>query len=119
MDNKSNNTITLPCKVGDTLYRQDGIWKCVGFDCDQNGTWRVKLRKEAETHGDINYYYTRMVFGAFGKTVFTSREECEKVFPTKTITLTKEKQERKDLLEKQHRQHQEWINRKLANDLFK
>lgn len=77
--NPSINTVVfLPCNVGDNLYRQDGIWECVGFDCDQTGNWRVKLRKEAELYSEKNYYHTRMVFGAFGKTVFTSREEYER-----------------------------------------
>lgn len=86
----SVNAVVLPCKVGDSLYRQDGIWDCTGFDCDQNGTWRVKLRKETERYSEKNYYHTRMVFGAFGKTVFTSREEYEKIFPPKVLALTKE-----------------------------
>lgn len=107
----SVNAIVLPCKVGDNLYRQDGIWECTGFDCDQSGTWRVKLRKDYYYHTTTssNYLYTRMVFGAFGKTVFTSKEEYERVFPPKTITLTKEQQQRKEFFEKQHRQHECWI----------
>ena len=104
----SINAIILPCKVGDNLYRQDGIWKCVGFDCDQTGSWRVKLRKDEGNH----YLQTRMVFGSFGKTVFTSKEEYEKTFPRKTSILTKEQQERQDFLKKQHRQHEDWINKK-------
>lgn len=79
----SINAVILPCKVGDFLYRKDGIWECIGFDCDQNGTWRVKLRKETEMYSEKNYYYTRMVFGAFNKTIFTSREKCEKYFLSK------------------------------------
>lgn len=69
------DTIKLPCKIGQTLYREDGLWQCQGFDCDEQGTWRVKLRREAEG----GYYYTRMVFGSFGKKIFTSKDDCEKV----------------------------------------
>jgi len=113
----NQNIIVLPCKVGDTLYRQDGIWECMGFDCDQTGNWRVKLRQDNARNlynkNCNNYLYTRMVFGAFGKTIFTSKEDFEKVFPPKVVTLTKEQQEAKELYEKQHRQHEDWINRKL------
>lgn len=69
------NFIELPCRVGQTLYREDGTWECQEFDCDEQGTWRVKLRRKA----DGGYYYTRMVFKSFGKKIFTSQDDYEKV----------------------------------------
>ena len=87
-DEPSINAITLPCKVGQYLFRDDGVWKCIGFDCDQTGTWRVKLRKDYYyyTTTSSNYLYTRVVFNSFGKTVFTSREEYKKAFPPKELS---------------------------------
>jgi len=108
----SVNAVILPCKVGDSLYRQDGIWQCVGFDCDQTGNWRVKLRKDESNH----YLQTRMVFGSFGKTVFTSKEEYEKVFPPKNYSITKEQQERLDFLKSNNEQHENWLKMDYTNN---
>lgn len=107
----NNNTVTLPCKVGDMLFRKDGMWECIGFDCDETGNWRVKLRqdnaKNLYNKNCNNYLYTRMVFGSFGKTVFTSREEYEKMFPPKPLdSKIKETQEK---LAEQQRKHQQWL----------
>lgn len=99
------DTIKLPCKIGQTLYREDGLWQCQGFDCDEQGTWRVKLRREAEG----GYYYTRMVFGSFGKKIFASKEEYEEVFPPKR--LSQEYQERINYLNDTSKAHNEWLLR--------
>ena len=105
--------IALPCAVGDTLFRKDGMWECVGFDCAHTGSWRVKLRQDISHDLSIknpnNYLYTRMVFGSFGKTVFTSREELEKVFPPKPV----DPRLRKALAESRRRrqEHDEYLRR--------
>ena len=109
----SINAIILPCKVGDNLYRQDGIWKCVGFDCDQNGIWRVKLRKDVSNY----YLQTRMVFGSFGKTVFTSKEEYEKTFPPKEIDS--KLKESMIFLKENKRQYQDWLHTNMNDEVHK
>lgn len=111
-----NKLVILPCKVRDTLYRKDGIWECVGFECDQNNLWKVKLRKPAPKYNYNNYFYTRVSFNSFGKTVFTSKEEYEKVFPPKPIDpKLKESMEK---LKYEHDIHQMYLNQRLARECF-
>lgn len=108
-------TITLPCKLGDALYREDGMWECIGFECDQNGLWRVKLRKPNPNGSDnfFKYFYCRETFDSFDKTIFASKEECEKIFPTKTIDP-----EIEALVERQRFRSQYFLNQRLARECF-
>ena len=57
-----------------------------------------------------------MVFGSFGKTVFTSKEEYEKVFPPKNYSITKEQQERLDFLKSNNEQHENWLKMDYTNN---
>lgn len=64
--------VELPCKVGDMVYRKDGVWNVVGFDCDRTGSWRVKLERWKDQFRDY-HESTKVVFGSFGKTMFLTR----------------------------------------------
>jgi hypothetical protein len=68
--------VELPCNVGDTVYRKDGAWNVVGFDCNRGGGWSVKLERWKDQFRDY-HESTRAVFKSFGKTVFLTREEAE------------------------------------------
>ncbi len=107
--------ITLPCRLGDTLYREDGIWECIGFECDQNGLWKAYLRKPNPNSSDncFKYFYCRETFDSFGKTVFESKEECEKVFPPKIIDPEVEA-----LVERQMWRSRYFLNQRLAKGCF-
>lgn len=70
------DAVELPCKVGDMVYRKDGAWNVVGFECNRGGGWRVKLERWKNQFRDC-HETTKVVFNSFGKTVFLTREEAE------------------------------------------
>lgn len=70
------DAVIFPCKVGDMVYRKDGAWNVVGFECDRSGSWRVKLERWKDQFWDY-HERTKVVFKSFGKTVFLTSEEAE------------------------------------------
>ena len=70
------DAVELPCKVGDMVYRKDGAWNVVGFECDRGGSWKVKLERWKDWFRDY-HESTKVSFKSFGKTVFLTREEAE------------------------------------------
>ena len=68
--------IDLPCKVGDTVYRKDGAWQVVGFECNRANGWLVKLERWKDRFLDC-HETTKVVFSAFGKTVFPTEAEMK------------------------------------------
>lgn len=113
--NRQTIQITLPCRLGDMLYRKDGIWECIGFECDQNGLWKVNLRQLNPNGSDncFKYFYCREAFDSFDKTVFISKEECEKVFPPKSVDP-----EIEALVERQMWRNRYFLNQRLAKVCF-
>lgn len=76
-DKIENGTIIeLPCKVGDTVYKKDGAWTVVGFDCNLVNSWKVKLERWKNKYLD-EHETTKVVFSSFGKTVFFTEEEAQ------------------------------------------
>lgn len=73
------DAVELPCKVGDMVYRKDGAWNVVGFECDRTGSWRVKLERWKDQFWDY-HESTKVVFKSFGKTVFLTSEEATAKF---------------------------------------
>lgn len=71
-----DNVFVIPLPIGSKVYRKDGWWVVFGYDCDYVGTWRVKLKREAEKHIG-NTEYARPLVSCFGKTFFLTREEYE------------------------------------------
>lgn len=79
-DKIENKTlIELPCKVGDKVYRKDGVWNVVGFECDRANGWKVKLERWADKFLDL-HQTTKVVFSALGKTVFLTEKEAKEAF---------------------------------------
>ena len=75
-DKIENGTIIeLPCKVGDIVYKKDGAWTVVGFDCNLVNSWKVKLERWKNKYLD-EHETTKVVFSSFGKTVFFTEEEA-------------------------------------------
>ena len=74
-----NKIIELPCKVGDKVYRKDGSWVVVGFECNRANGWKVKLERWKNRFLDC-HETTKVVFSSFGKTVFLTKSEAEKKF---------------------------------------
>ena len=75
-DKIENGTIIeLPCKVGDIVYKKDGAWTVVGFDCNLVSSWKVKLERWKNKYLD-EHETTKVVFSSFGKTVFFTEEEA-------------------------------------------
>lgn len=70
------DAVELPCRVGDMVYRKDGSWNVVGFECDRGGSWKVKLERWKDWFRDY-HERTKVSFKSFGKTVFLTREEAE------------------------------------------
>ncbi len=72
-----NGVITLPCKVGDTVYMAVGKWntitgyeedKCDGFFINRDGVLQIKVTARVGNHA---------TYGILGRTAFLSREEAE------------------------------------------
>lgn len=79
----NNEVFIIPLPIGSRVYRKDGWWFVFGYDCDNVGTWRVKLKRE--NGGCVgNTEYARPLVSCFGKTFFLTREEYEmRVLKTK------------------------------------
>lgn len=76
-DKIDNGTlIDLPCKVGDKVYRKDGAWQVVGFECNRANGWKVKLERWKDRFLDY-HETTKVVLSAFGKTVFLTEAEAK------------------------------------------
>lgn len=70
-----DRSVELPCKVDDIVYKKDGAWTVVGFDCNLVNSWKVKLERWKNKYLD-EHETTKVVFSSFGKTVFFTEEEA-------------------------------------------
>lgn len=77
--NENTAPIVLPCKIGDKVYRNDGVWRVVGFKCIRSYGWRVILERWQDRFLDY-HETTNVLFSSFGKTVFLSKVEAEAKF---------------------------------------
>ena len=69
----------FPCVVGQTVYCKDGAWNVVGFDCNRVNRWSVKLERWKDRFRDF-HERKKVAFSSFGKRVFLTQQEAEKVF---------------------------------------
>lgn len=76
---KEDRLVALPCKVGDTVYSTlDDLGH--SYKCEVTGVYLSRREHESYVELDpISYRGSKYgaLFGAFGKTVFLTREEAE------------------------------------------
>ena len=78
----ANGVIVLPCKVGDTVWtisrvnKAVSMYKVAGF-LHTGAFWKVRIVKEIQSWVGNKTEHKYVAFGAFGKTVFFTREEAE------------------------------------------
>lgn len=62
MENK--DIVCLPCKLGELVKINNELWNVVGFECNEVGAWRVKLRCFKDQFRD-SYKYKKILFKNF------------------------------------------------------
>ena len=78
----SRGVIVLPCKAGDTVWtisrvnKAVSMYKVAGF-LHTGAFWKVRIVKEIQSWVGNKTEHKYVAFGAFGKTVFFTREEAE------------------------------------------
>jgi len=76
LETNKDNIFVIPLPIGSRVYRKDGWWTVFGYDCDNVGDWRVKLKRETDKYVS-NVEYARPLVSCFGKTFFATQEEYE------------------------------------------
>ena len=89
-----NDVIVSPCKVGDTVWKIEDVWRLDGtycrekevvefmvrsalISCNSKGVWTKKFRICRVINGKTVDHQRNIEFVDFGRTVFFSREEAE------------------------------------------
>lgn len=98
-ENATNDVITIPFKIGDTVWKVEDVWylddrktwtyhyekevvefmiRSISISCNSKGIWTKKFRICEIRDGKVIDRQQNIEFDDFGVTVFSVREQAEK-----------------------------------------